>query len=435
MDREIKDSGIEWIGNVPKEWRIVPNKHVMQKKKLICDKYNNENVLSLTMNGVIIRDLQNPTGKMPATFDGYQFVSKGNLLMCLFDIDVTPRCVGLINDNGITSPAYSQFVMKDNIDANYYYYYYLNLDFSKELLHLSKNMRNSLTESQLGEMKVPLPPLHEQQAIANYLDKKVGKIDELIAEQKTAIEKWKSYKQSLIAETVTKGLNPNVEMKDSEIEWIGEIPTDWECKKLKRTLISRKEAVRVGPFGSQLKGNDFRDSGHPVYNQKVVLTDEFNKFESFISDEKFKELECFSVKAGDVLVTTRGSIGKVAIVPEEFIPGVIHPCIIKLQFDEKKIYVDYIRYIFNNTIVATEQLKKMSSSTIIDVVYSEPLKNIYLPIPNVETQLKIINFLDEKCLKIEQIIEQKQALIKQLEEYKQSLIYECVTGKRCVKER
>ena len=113
-DAEMKDSGIEWVGQVPMSWNTVPNKYLMYKIKSICPIYNGENILSLTTNGVIIRDL-NGGGKMPTSFDGYQIVVPGNLLMCLFDIDVTPRCVGLIKDFGLTSPAYSQFVMKDHI--------------------------------------------------------------------------------------------------------------------------------------------------------------------------------------------------------------------------------------------------------------------------------------------------------------------------------
>lgn len=202
-DVEMKDSGIEWIGKIPKNWGLIPNKYVMKKVKDICVKYNNEDILSLTMNGVVVRDLDNPVGKMPSTFDGYQRLNKGNLLMCLFDIDVTPRCIGLIKNDGLTSPAYSQFTLKNKNIANYYYYYYLNLDFTKELLHLSKNLRNSLTENLLGAVKVPLPPIHEQQAIANYLDEKVRKIDQTIEQKQELIKQLEEYKQSLIYECVT----------------------------------------------------------------------------------------------------------------------------------------------------------------------------------------------------------------------------------------
>ena len=130
----MKDSGIEWIRDIPSHWEIKPNKYLMYKVKNICPVYNGEDILSLTMKGVIVRDLD-AGGKMPASFDGYQRIETGNLLMCLFDIDVTPRCIGLIKQNGLSSPAYSQFVMRDMANAAYYNYYYTMLDNDKTLLH------------------------------------------------------------------------------------------------------------------------------------------------------------------------------------------------------------------------------------------------------------------------------------------------------------
>lgn len=202
-DVEMKDSGIEWVGNVPDHWGVLANKYVMKKRKDICTKWNGENVLSLTMNGVIVRDLDNPVGKMPTTFDGYQFVYSGNLLMCLFDYDVTPRCVGIVKNAGVTSPAYSRFELKENATLEYFYYYYLMIDFTKELLHLAKNLRHSFTEEQLGALKVPLPPLDEQKNIATHLDSKCKEIESVIASKKQQLEVLDSYKKSLIYEYVT----------------------------------------------------------------------------------------------------------------------------------------------------------------------------------------------------------------------------------------
>ena len=153
MYSKMKDSGIEWIGDIPSHWEIIPNKHIMYKVKDICLTYSNEDILSLSKKGVTIRDFSKG-GKVPSSFDGYQRVYPGNLLLCLFDIDVTPRCVGVIKNEGLTSPAYSQFILKDDSDVLYYYYYYLMLDEDKTLVHLSKNLRHSLTEEQLGILKV-----------------------------------------------------------------------------------------------------------------------------------------------------------------------------------------------------------------------------------------------------------------------------------------
>lgn len=189
----MKDSGIDWVGIMPKHWKKMPNKYLMYKEKTICPVYNGESILSLTMKGVVVRDLE-AGGKMPTSFDGYQQIKAGNLLMCLFDIDVTPRCIGLICNNGVTSPAYSQFIMKEDAYAPFYSYYYLMVDFTKELLHMAKNLRHSLNEEQFGAILAPVPPIEEQQKIAEFLDKKCKEIEEIIADKQSQIETLESYK-------------------------------------------------------------------------------------------------------------------------------------------------------------------------------------------------------------------------------------------------
>ena len=241
----MKESGIEWVGLIPDTWSVIPNKYVMHKEKNLCEKWSGEDVMSLTMNGVIVRDLQNPTGKMPATFDGYQYIEDGDLLMCLFDIDVTPRCVGKVTHNGVTSPAYSNFKVHDNASRDYFYYYYLMVDNTKELLHLAKNLRHSFTEEQLGQLKVPMPPLSEQQAIADYLDETCSQIDEIIAEAKASIDEYKELKQSVIFEAVTKGLDKNVEEKECQMVSLQQIPKHWKECRMGTIYRESKEAGRT----------------------------------------------------------------------------------------------------------------------------------------------------------------------------------------------
>ena len=204
LDKNVpmKESGIEWAEQVPAHWKMMQNKYIMKKIKIICPVYNGEDILSLTMNGVIVRDLD-AGGKMPSSFNGYQTLYPGNLLMCLFDYDVTPRCIGLIKNEGLTSPAYSQFIMKNGNTAEYYYYYYLMLDFTKELLHLAKNLRHSFTEDQLGMINTPVPPVDEQIAIARYLDEKCDKIESIIAQKQEQLSVLVDYKKSIIYEYVT----------------------------------------------------------------------------------------------------------------------------------------------------------------------------------------------------------------------------------------
>ena len=196
-DRPMKDSGM-----IPETWGLTRHKYVMHKKKDICEHYSGQDIISLSMNGVIVRDLD-AGGKMPTSFDGYQYVEPGTLLLCLFDIDVTPRCVGLVKNYGVTSPAYSKFIIHDGYAATYYDYLLRYIDDNKYFVHLAKNLRSSLTETDFGALPTIVPPLDEQQEIAAYLDEKCAAIDSLIASKEALITELEAYKKSMIYEYVT----------------------------------------------------------------------------------------------------------------------------------------------------------------------------------------------------------------------------------------
>lgn len=359
---------------------------------------------------------------MPTTFDGYQFVYPGELLMCLFDIDVTPRCVGKVYNEGLTSPAYSSFVLHDNADLGFYYYYYLMLDHTKELLHLAKNLRHSLTEEQLGQIKVPLPPLSEQRAIAEFLEAKVAHIDSVIAEAKASIEEYKAWKASIIYEAVTKGLDPSVEMKDSGIEWIGTVPTGWKLPRIKDIAIfmpkcdfsictsetpitfTPMECIRTGTFENRSKLFGEIEGTYTQYAEgDIVLA---------------KVTPCF--ENGNVCIMKQLYSGVGMGSSELF---VLRPT---------KIHDRYLLYVLQHsgfkdaacaTMTGTGGLKRVSSSFI---------QNCHIPYPAISVQKRIADYLDDKCSSISNLIAEKETLISDLEAYKKSLIFEVVTGKRKV---
>ena len=191
-ERKMKDSGIEWIGEIPEEWEVLPHKYVMHKEKSICEHYAGEDIISLTMNGVIVRDLT-AGGKMPTTFDGYQYVEPDDMLLCLFDIDVTPRCVGIVRNHGVTSPAYSRFKVHVGYYNAYYDYLLRFIDDEKAFIHLSKNLRSSLTETDFGAIKTISPSYDEQVEIAAYLDEKCAALDTLIAKKTALLTELETY--------------------------------------------------------------------------------------------------------------------------------------------------------------------------------------------------------------------------------------------------
>lgn len=414
---EMKDSGIEWCGKIPISWNVMPNKYVMHKRKEICPKYNGEDILSLTMDGVIVRDLD-AGGKMPASFDGYQRVHPHNLLMCLFDYDVTPRCIGLIQNEGLTSPAYSQFVMKNGNDARYYYYYYLMIDNTKELLHLAKNLRHSFTEDQLGIINTPVPPVEIQKQIAKYLDQKCEDIDAVYVEIEKQIETLEEYKKSIITEAVTKGLDSDVEMKDSGIEWIGMIPKDWSTIRIGHVFSLRNERNSLPEDQVQLLS---LYTGIGVFPQGEHVTASGNHAQTV---DGYKIVHKNDIVV-NIILAWMGAIGV------SDYDGVTSPAYDIYIPDLSKVVPHYFHYVFRTAGIAGECYKYGRGIMMMRWrTYSQEFKQIFVPFPSLEKQQEIAEYLDKKCAEIDGAIEEKKQQLETLEQYKKSVIYEYVTGKK-----
>jgi len=202
---ELANFGNEWIGFLPKHWEIKRNKLLFRKtKNIVGSKSSDYKVLSLSVNGVIERDLESNFGKMPTTFDDYQVIYPDTLLMCLFDIDVTPRGIGYVRQVGITSAAYTNLIKIDkNINLEYYYYWFLALDFNKRLLQFATNLRNTVLMDVFGALYSPYPPIIEQGEIVKHIKFEVSKIDVAIRNAKKEISSIKEYRDALITDLVT----------------------------------------------------------------------------------------------------------------------------------------------------------------------------------------------------------------------------------------
>ena len=412
--REMNPSSMEWVGDIPASWKVMPNKYLMHKKKEICPVYNGEDILSLTMKGVIVRDLD-AGGKMPASFDRYQRLEPGNLLMCLFDIDVTPRCIGLIKQAGLSSPAYSQFVLCDDANAAYYCYYYTMLDNDKTLLHLAKNLRHSLTEDQLGAIPVIVPPTDEQHRIADFLDAKCAEIDALTTDIQTQIDTLEQYKRSVITETVTKGLNPAAETKDSGIEWVGRIPAHWPIHPVYSYYGERKNKNRLGKEDNLLSLSYGRVIRKDINTNDGLLPESFNTYNI--------------VEAGDIIIrptdlqNDKRSL-RTGLVKEH---GIITSAYIDLcplkQVDSR--YFHFLLHAYD----VMKVFYNMGNGVRQGLNYSE-FSRLMVFEPPYEEQVAMADYLETKVTEVDAIIEQKKEQMAVLDAYKRSLIFEYVTGKK-----
>lgn len=426
MARKMKDSGIEWIGEIPEGWEVLAHKYIMHKEKSICEHYNGENIISLTLNGVVKRDLENPSGKMPTTFDGYQFVEPNDLLLCLFDIDVTPRCVGLVKDYGLTSPAYSRFKVHSGFCNSYYDYLLRFIDDEKVFVHLSKNLRSSLTESDFSAIKTVVPPKAEQQRIADYLDDGTFEIDTLLSKTRSSIEEYKKLKQAVITQAVTKGVRGEREMKDSGVEWIGEIPREWDLIKATRIIKSTQNGLT--------RRNLEKSDGQIVLKLKNITAD--GKIDYTYQNRialSSKELESYALSSGDFLfVRVNGSktlVGKCAIFSPIGESVAYNDHIIRVKLSNYCYSKFFFWYLCSNCGKAEIDLHTSTAAGQY-TISGEGLRDINLVFPALSEQTEIANYLDAKCAEIDGLIAKKEQLVKELESYKKSLIYEVVTGKR-----
>jgi len=282
---------------------------------------------------------------------------------------------------------------------------------------------------------LPLPNIEEQTNIANYLDDRCSKIDAIIAEAKASIEEYKELKQAVIYEAVTKGLDKNVEMKDSGIEWIGKIPQKWFITKIKNVIEPGKNGIKIGPFGSALTNKTSGDAEYKIYGQANLVAGDFSETKNKITEETFIQLQNYEVNPGDICISMMGTIGKCMTVPSGIKKGIMDSHLIKIRLSSlmDNRFFEYV-YDKDKGGICFIQMQYEKKGSIMDGLNTTIVKGLYLPIPPIVEQQRIADYLDKCCSMFDEVINEKIMLSKDLESYKKSLIYEVVTGKRKVVE-
>jgi type I restriction enzyme S subunit len=419
-----KESGTKWLGKMPEHWDMLANKYIFKlKKNQVGNKSGDFVLLSLTLNGVIKRDMENPQGKFPAEFDTYQEVKVGDFIFCLFDVEETPRAVGLSHYDGMITGAYTVMETSKKFDKGFLYYFYLNIDGDKRMRSLYKGLRNTIPKEAFFPFKTFYPPLKEQIAIAEFLDRKTALIDKAIAIKEKQIELLKERRQILILKAVTRGLNPDVKVKDSGVEWIGEIPEHWEVKRIKH--VTTKIGSGITPSGG---GTTYLEVGIPLLRSQNIF---FGKIDlhgvAYISEKTHENMSNSKVQKGDVLLNiTGGSIGRCHYVETEFPINVNqHVCILRPGKN--------ITTVFLNGLLSSEigqgQIWYFQQGGGREGLNFQSLKNFLIPLPPRSEQTEISKHIDTISHTIQSGIIKKVVEIEKLQEYKSSLINSAVTGK------
>jgi type I restriction enzyme S subunit len=312
--------------------------------------------------------------------------------------------------------------------------YQLLGDVHKELISIEGRgfTRINLRQDRLNDTPILLPPLSEQSQIVSYLDNKTSQIESLIEKTQRKIELLTEKRTSFINEVVTKGLNPNLEMKDSGVEWIGEIPSHWDVKRLKY-LIEDDGGIKIGPFGSSLKLDTLTEEGIKVYGQGNVIKDDFTIGHRHIPIERFdSDFSQYEILEGDVLITMMGTTGKSKVFKKEFKRGILDSHLLRLRFKSESFISDLFVTILQESDYVFHQLRLNSKGSIMEGLNSSIVKELILLTPPLTEQQQIVSYLDEHTQLIDKTISVEQRRIDLLKDYRQTIISEVVTGKRKV---
>jgi type I restriction-modification system specificity subunit len=417
----MKESGIDWIGQIPEEWEVAKVNHIFEEHKQKNRGNKEKNLLSLSYGRIIRKSIDSSFGLLPESFDTYNIIQRGDIVLRLTDLQNDKRSlrVGLARENGIITSAYLTLRLK-NLESNDSYMYYLlhTYDICKVFYNFGGGVRQGGTWSDIYKMELLIPPCNEQQKIADYLDKKIAQLDRAKRLLEKQIQKLKDYRASLIYETVTKGLDKTVPMKDSGIDWIGQVPEGWKIGRVKDAFKLRSE-------------KNFR----PIEEvQLLSLYTEFGVFphgdreekgNKAVSTEGYKIVYKKDIVV-NIILAWMGSIGI-----SEY-DGVTSPAY-DIYEPLEGVCSKFFHYLFRTEAFAGQCYKygkgimKMRWRT-----YSDDFKTIEILIPDYNSQVNIVKFLDNKLKIINQLIDIKQEQIENINKQRQTLIYDYVTGKRRV---
>lgn len=421
-----KTSSVEWIGRLPSHWNEFRGKFQFTNKKEINREFQEENLLSLTLNGVLNKDMESNQGLRPMEYSSYQIFNENDLVFKLIDLEnIKTSRVGLVHERGIMSPVYIRLEPKVNTHPKYYYYYYYDLYTQHIFNFLGSGVRSSLTPTDLLEIRVPVPPYSEQKTIVEYLDSKTSKIDRLLIHKEKKIEFLKEKKISLINELVTKGLETNTMYKDSGVEWIGKIPKHWEMTKIK--YIS-KVYGRIGFRG--YKTTDLVDEGEGVItlSPSNILDGELNlNKRTFLSYDKYYESPEIIIKEDDIIYVQRGSsIGKSTIIPNGHPEMTINPQLIIIK--DFKCSPRYLHFVMNSEIMKIQTEHNINGGST-PLITQNSVENFVLPIPrSLDEQTEIVFQIENQTQEIDDLINMEKQKMELLNEYRKSIISEVIKG-------
>ena len=335
--------------------------------------------------------------------------------------------------SGCVSPAYTVLKPKIDIDASYWRYFFKSDVFKQILSAFNVGIRDgkSIRYEDFCKIVLPIPDNTTQHIISTYLDRETNRIDALVNAKTHFIDLLREKRQALITHAVTKGLDPNVKMKHSGVEWLGQVPEHWTIKRLKY-LLEPNGLVR-GPFGGDLKKEIFVDQGIKVYEQKNAIYQSYKLGDSYITEDKFSDMSRFQVHADDYIMSCSGTIGKTYRIPAEAPTGIINQALLVIRF-KADIINDFADWLFVADFFTTQIIDNSQGGAMKNLVGIDVFKSIFLQLPPIEEQRRIATFLNLKTARIDALITKTERSIELLKERRSALITAAVTGQIDLRE-
>jgi len=438
-----RDSGIQWIGEIPEGWEVNRLKFLLSSlesgsRETGGGSQLDEGVFSLGGEHINWDGTLNLENTKLISEEYYNSMNQGKLKIndvLLVKDGATIGKTAILTKKEFDKMAVNEhvFLMRSNKMINPKLLYYLicsDSGFKQIKLTEVGSAQGGINQDFIAKAYFSIPQdKQDQNAIANFLDKKNARIDALIEKDKRLIELLKERRTALINHAVTKGLDPNVKLKDSGIDWIGEIPEGWDVIKIKHIAGSCSMPVQTGPFGAQLHADDYVNEGIPFILIRNVNHGKINNTNiPFVSEEDAERLFMYRLKADDIVFSRVGSLGRAALVTNREEGWLISGQMLRLRLKDKRINRNYLVYLFQSK-VSEEYVSYESVGSTRESLNTEILSNFISPLPPLPDQTAIANFLDQATSKIDKTIKLIEKKIKLLEEYKKSLIHYVVTGK------
>ena len=424
-----KDSGISWLGQIPSHWDVKRTRIVLAENTTVNSDASITTQLQFKYGEIEPKANQTIDDGVRETISKYTVADEGDIMINGLNLnyDFISQRVGQVKEKGCITSAYISLRPTELADSRYYTYFLKAMDNIKMFHGMGSGVRLTLSYKELKNMFIPIPPIGEQRAMADYIDSVTAEIDQAIASQQHMVERLQERKQIIINEAVTRGINPDAPMKQTSINWLPDIPAHWDLRRLKYVSYDYK----AGPFGSSLITSELNSEGNILVYTPEHIANQSTDIEGnlYLPESRKNEMSQFFIKPGDIIFPIVGSLGREMIIQEGMPNGIINQRLAKFAINPDYLDTNYFMWLFAYSTVYDDYIILTQRGSIIVNLTKGIVGNMPIPLPPIDEQKHIVSFIRNATEPIDSAISRCEQMIELLTERKQILINDVVTGK------